>query len=463
MMRSMFSGVAGLKAHQVRMDIIGNNIANVNTLGYKGSRMTFSEIYSQTVRGAGASSGGIGGTNPQQIGLGVTVGSIDVNHAKGSIQTTGSATDMMVDGNGFFVLANDEAAQNKFYSRAGNFVLDSKGFLVAPNGFKVLGMDGKPIQINKSETKNAVPTTKIMLGGNIKFGEEKDYTTTVDVMDSLGKPHMVSVTYSPTIVKTPALPLTAMDPLDPLYDPALGAGNPSVNYSYRKVTFSNADTTPATVFPVATTNLYIKFNQNGDAVKLTTLTQAAGPPITYALPEITVATGNLTIVVPGAANIVIPINDNILYENGVNTPPNKRQIKQYSNSTDVKSVAVDGNTSGTLNSFAIGADGKVTGIFTNGKQDTLATIMLADFDNPAGLMKMGANLFSVTNNSGAARFGAPTSGSMGGLAPGALEMSNVDLAQEFTDMITTQRGFQANSKIITTSDEILGELVNLKR
>jgi flagellar hook protein FlgE len=461
MMRSMFSGVAGLKAHQVRMDIIGNNIANVNTVGYKSSRMTFSEIYSQTVRGAGASNGGIGGTNPQQIGLGVTVGSIDVNMSKGSIQKTESTTDMMVDGNGFFVLANDEAAQNKFYSRAGNFVLDSKGFLVAPNGFKVLGMDGKAIQINKSETKNAVPTTKIMLGGNIKFGEEKAYTTTVDVMDSLGKPHMVSVTYDPDIIKSAGA--VAMDPLDPLYQ-AAPAVNPAVNYSYRKITFTNNDSVPATTVPVAPANLFVKFNQNGDAVKMTALTPVAGPPATFAAPEVAIpAVNNLTIVVPGAANIVIPINDNILYENGVNTVPNKRMLKQYATSTDVKSVAIDGNTSGSLNSFSIGGDGKITGIFTNGKTSELSTIMLADFDNPAGLMKMGANLFSVTNNSGAARFGAPTSGSMGGLAPGALEMSNVDLAQEFTDMITTQRGFQANSKIITTSDEILGELVNLKR
>lgn len=457
MMRSLFSGVSGLKAHQVRMDVIGNNIANVNTVGYKSSKLSFSEIYSQTVRGAGASSGGVGGTNPQQIGLGVTVGSIDVNHSKGSVNRTDSATDIMVDGNGFFVLSNDVNAQNRFFSRAGNFTLDNLGFLVAPNGFKVLGTDGKPVQINKSDSKAATATTKVMLKGNINYNESS-YATTMDVYDSLGKTHTLTVNYGPIDAAT-STPV-AMDTLDPRYQPA-PATNPTTNYSYRRVNFSDGTTT----IP-SDGNLFVKFNENGDAVKLIKLTYTAGPPASYALPETPLtaapAVGNMTLTVPGAAPVVIPISDSLLYENGDMTS-GKRVLHQYAQATDAKSVAIDGNSSGALNSFSISANGEVVGVYTNGEKKTLTTIMLADFDNPAGLMKMGANLFGETNNSGVPKYGSPGSGSLGALAPGALEMSNVDLSQEFSDMIVTQRGFQANSRIITTTDEMLQELVNLKR
>lgn len=457
MMKSMFSGVSGLKTHQVRMDVIGNNIANVNTVGFKSSRMSFQEIYSQTVRGAGSSSGGVGGTNPQQIGLGVTVGSIDVNHAKGSIQRTDAATDIMVDGNGFFVVSNDVNAQNRFFTRAGNFTLDNLGFLVAPNGFKVLGTDGKPVQINKSETKAATASTKMMLKGNINFNESS-YSTTTDVFDSLGKTHTITVNYGPVDAKT-TTPV-AMDTLDPRYD-ATAVPAQTSNYSYRRVNFSDGTTTVP-----ADGNLFVKFNENGDAVKMIKLTYNAGPPATYALPETPLtaapAVSNISINVPGAAAVVIPINDSILYENGDSTS-GKRVLSQYAQTTDAKSVSIDGNSSGSLNSYSIAANGEVVGVFTNGEKKTLSTIMLADFDNPAGLIKMGSNLFGETNNSGVPKYGKPGTGSIGSLAPGALEMSNVDLSQEFTDMITTQRGFQANSKIITTTDEMLQELVNLKR
>lgn len=454
MMRSLFSGVSGLKAHQVRMDVIGNNIANVNTVGYKSSKMSFSEIYSQTVRGAGASSGGIGGTNPQQIGLGVTVGSIDVNHAKGSVNRTDSATDIMVDGSGFFVLSNDVNAENRFFSRAGNFSLDNLGFLVAPNGFKVLGTDNKPVQINKSDSKAATATTKVSLKGNINFNESS-YSTTMDVYDSLGKTHTISVNYG-AIGFTTAAPV-GMDSLDPRFKPAPPA-NPDSNYSYRKLTFTHGTTTVPT-----DGNLFVKFNENGDAVKLIKLTPTGtAPNITYATPEIALPATELNLEVAGAANIVIPVSDDMLYENG-DIASGKRVLKQYAQATDAKSVAIDGNSSGALNSFSISANGEVVGVYTNGEKKTLTTVMLADFDNPAGLMKMGANLFGETNNSGVPKYGSPGTGSFGALAPGALEMSNVDLSQEFSDMIVTQRGFQANSRIITTTDEMLQELVNLKR
>lgn len=446
MMRSLFSGVSGLKAHQVRMDIIGNNIANVNTVGYKSSKMSFSEIYSQTVRGAGASADGIGGTNPQQIGLGVTVGSIDVNHSKGSIQRTDSTTDMMVDGNGFFVVSNDVNAQNRFFTRAGNFTLDSQGYLVASNGFKVLGTDGKPVQINKSDSKGATATTKIQLSGNIN-ASDTSYTTTLKVYDSLGSTHSVSVNFGAIGLSTNSTPAPAMDTEDPRYDASASPAQTS-QYSYRKVNFTVGSTTVPTA-----DNLYIKFNDQGDAVKLCTM---SGTPLAE---DATAPSISLSIAVPGAQAVTIPIDNSIIKD----TTSKKALLHQYSQTTDAKSVALDGNSSGALNSYSISADGKVVGVYTNGEKKELATIMLADFDNAAGLMKMGSNLFGETVNSGIPKYGAPNTGSLGALAPGALEMSNVDLSQEFTDMITTQRGFQANSRIITTTDEMLQELVNLKR
>lgn len=450
MMKSLFSGVSGLKSHQTRMDVIGNNIANVNTVGYKSSRLTFSEIYSQTVRGAGGSSTNMGGTNPQQIGLGVTVGAIDVNHSKGSIQRTDSATDIMVDGNGYFIVSDSDAGLNRFYTRAGNFNVDESGYLVNSNGFKVLGMDNKPVQINKSETKAATATQKLLLSGNISFNETK-YATTVDVYDSLGSTHTVTVNYG-----------------EKVFDSA----NPTISYRQIYFTDEKGIGTPAATPPGP--NLYAKFDASGNPLGLFTLTGSTG---TVAVQTGSVYTPStlgtfvsegpfspisLTMAVPGAADISIPIDNSILYENG-NIASGKTILSQTSQATNAKSVEVGGNAAGSLSSFSISSNGEVVGVFTNGEKQTLSTIQLADFDNPAGLMKIGSNLFSETNNSGAAKTGQPGSGSIGALAPGALEMSNVDLSQEFTDMITTQRGFQANSRIITTTDEMLQELVNLKR
>lgn len=453
-MRSMFSGVSGMKAHVTRMDVIGNNIANVNTVGYKSSKLSFSEIYSQTVRGAGGSSTGLGGTNPQQIGLGVTVGAIDVNHSKGSIQRTDSVTDMMVDGNGFFIVSDGDSGLNRFYTRAGNFTVDEMGYMVTASGFKVLGMDNKPVQINKSATKGAEATGGFYLNGNISANEGA-YTTTMDVYDSLGATHTISVDYGENV--------------------KIGTD------SYRQVYFTNP--IDKKVVP-ADGNLYVKFNSSGEPQGLFKVAGAGataakqvgdpGPPVVtkyvpysagiapYAAPTAIVAGSiALTMLIPGAANLTLPIENNILYKDGNTTK--EKTLKQFAQTTDVKSVEMGGNAAGSLKSFSVSANGEVVGVFTNGKSETLSTIQLADFDNPAGLMKMGNNLFSATNNSGAAKTGKPGAGSLGSLAPGALEMSNVDLSSEFTDMITTQRGFQANSRIITTTDEMLQELVNLKR
>lgn len=450
MMRSMYSGVSGLQVHQVKMDVIGNNISNVNTVGFKGSKVTFSEVFSQTIKGAGAPQEGRGGTNPQQVGLGAGLGAITVQHSKGSTQRTDNATDIMIDGNGFFIVTADASAQNVFYTRAGNFSLDKLGYMVNPNGYKLLDSDGVPIQVNKSETKNATATTKSELKGNLNFNydaaedfaaDNSIYTTTLDVYNSVGNTSTIEVKFGEKLTTDP------------------GGGS---NMSYRTVEISAAgastigDLTPMTASSTSTGQLFAEFDANGNFTRLVHDVAIDANKYVTATVDYTTAGGAtaspLTIVVAGADPVQITI-DNDMFDG----------MTHYAQTSDLKAVAIDGNSAGSLDSFAISSSGEVVGTFTNGERKTLATVGLADFDNAPGLMKVGGNLYTDTPNSGTPKSGEPGTGSFGSLTPGALEMSNVDLSQEFTDMITTQRGFQANSRVITTTDEMLQELVNLKR
>ncbi|MEA1975130.1 MAG: flagellar hook-basal body complex protein, partial [Bacillota bacterium] len=211
-------------------------------------------------------------------------------------------------------------------------------------------------------------------------------------------------------------------------------------------------------------DLYVLFNEEGQIVDFV---RANSDPTAWDSNDSTTTdltgpyTGALVIDLPGADDLDLVIDRKMFFQNGNETK--SRTFTQYSQETDAKTVAFDGNSAGSINSFNISSKGEVVGVFTNGERETLAVITLADFDNPAGLEKIGSNMFIDTNNSGVPKYGQPSTGSFGSLNPGALEMSNVDLAKQFTEMITTQRGFQANSRVISTSDEILQELVNLKR
>ncbi|HQI16462.1 MAG TPA: flagellar hook-basal body complex protein, partial [Bacillota bacterium] len=178
MMRSMFSGVSGLRAHQLKMDTIGNNIANVNTVGYKSQRATFQEVFNQTLRGAGSPQAGKGGTNPQQVGLGISLSSIDTFHIRGAVQRTDNLTDLAINGDGFFILSNSADGLSRSYTRAGNFSLDDDGNLVAANGYRVLGYMVDPdtnvlksqlegIKISKSEMVAAKKTSYANFEGNL--------------------------------------------------------------------------------------------------------------------------------------------------------------------------------------------------------------------------------------------------------------------------------------------------------
>ncbi|WP_432665051.1 flagellar hook protein FlgE [Wukongibacter baidiensis] len=442
MMRSMYSGVSGLRTHQTKMDIIGNNIANVNTVGFKRSSITFKEIFAQTISGAGAPQGGRGGTNPQQIGLGVGVGSISVNHTQGTVQSTGYTTDLMVDGNGYFIVSGDANAQSHYYTRAGNFDFDQEGNFVTPSGYKVLDKNLEPIKLNRSEIKPATATTGIELNGNINI-DDATASTVVKVYDSLGDTHNLTIDFG------------AVNKY---------AGPPA--YSTRQVTIT--DEAGTVMYGGTGAERYIRFNSSG-VCEARNADPTATPPVVfnsglYSDAAGTAAVGpagtpeTFTLSYPGADDITIAMSPDV-FVNDDNEPI----LNQVSGESDVKGVQLSGRSAGTLDGYYIATTGEIFGTFTNGEDKVLATIGLVDFDNPAGLLKIGGNLFIDSPNSGTPKYGAPMTGSFGDLKPGSLEMSNVDLSLEFTEMITAQRGFQANSRIITTTDEMLQELVNLKR
>ena len=462
MMRSMFSGVSSLRAHQLRMDVIGNNIANVNTVGFKASSVSFAETFSQTLRGASSSSDSRGGTNPMQVGLGATNAAIAVNHTKGSIQRTDVATDLMIDGSGFFMVSSDKNGQNMFYTRAGNFAMDEQGYMVTPDGFFVLDVNKKAIQVNMSDTKNATATDRLTLVGNLNV-DDGDYTTTVDVYDSLGDIQTLNINFLGDALRSdPTTPITLAAPMD-AYDPLNVAPDGTVtaaphNYSFKRMNITNADGTITEPDP-ATTALYAMFNENGEIVDLVSVAPADDP--TNPATTLTSYSATFNIGIAGASIIDLAISRDMFFANG--DPTKSRVFTQVSKASDAKGVQLEGISAGSIDTFNISSKGEIIGIYTNGERKVLQVLGLVDFDNPAGLEKIGGNLFQNTPNSGVPKYGAPATGSFGSVTPGALEMSNVDLAAQFTDMITTQRGFQANSRVITTSDEILQELVNLKR
>jgi flagellar hook protein FlgE len=416
MMRSLFSGVSGLKNHQVRMDVIGNNIANVNTMAFKAGRVTFKEGFAQMLQGASRPQDGVGGTNPRQVGLGVQVGSVDTLFGQGNVETTGLTTDLAIQGDAFFVVAR---GNEKFYTRAGNFQLDSEGRLVsATNGFRVQGLSAQEGELSRTNGDIRLPlgqqttassTSQVTVGGNldataIPGTAAATVDTSITVFDSQGRKHELTVTFTKTADNT----------WDWVADPAgLGLPPGSISNGSGTVTF---DGTGRMVAP--TTNPELGFTPAGAAAMTITLDLGGGS-----------------------------ING----------------LTQFAGSSSAMAREQNGYTSGTLLNFVIDRGGLITGAFSNGNTQVLGQIALAEFNNPGGLERLGDNLYTTSANSGDAVVGVASGSGGSVIMSGALEMSNVDLTQEFTSMIIAQRGFQANGRVITSTDEMLQEVVNLKR
>lgn len=570
MMRSLYSGVAGLKTHQSRMDVIGNNIANVNTTAYKSSSMTFSELMSQTTQkasGANATTG-VGGTNAKQIGLGVKAGAINTAiTTQGSAQSTGNPFDIMITGDNFFVVSN---GSENFFTRDGSFYVDGAGNLaMTSTGYNVMGWGVDETTGNiKQDTVTAL---RIMSAANMTYPPEattqanisgildendKDVTSAngktvnLNFFDARGYSYTAKFTFKQSGGdKTNEYSMELNKILDStgaeIDISKLKFGNRSQQKMETKVTL-NTDAykwdgkvlkTKDGTTEVA--NLADIFNQDGSLI--TPQDDAAAQKQQKALDAIAKAYGyegstdeflnlyitstenkdkQLTIqdllgnMMAGKMTDVLPADGSAItmegrYFEGTTVVFNKDTAKLESvggsttnlginaafsqlggNFSDItidlsectnydnKGTSTIGATSGDLDGPGTGCgrrlgdmigvsiqkDGMIYASYDNGMTKLLGQIATAAFANASGLEKEGDNLYSATLNSGEFDgIGVDITAGGGYMSTGQLEMSNVDLSSEFTEMITTQRGFQANSRIITVSDTLLEELTNLKR
>ncbi len=679
MMRSLFAGVSGLRNHQVRMDVIGNNIANVNTIGYKAARVTFEESLAMTLQGATMPTSNYGGTNPVQVGLGMSVGTIDTILNQGSLQATGQQTDLAISGNGYFVLSD---GQRYFFTRAGAFQFDANGRLVNPsNGLVVQGRmaDARGRISSTSAIQDIVlpfgqkvparATTKITFTGNLNAGEkplgtitktapflaveeasdntdvadlyargdtnsfitgmvsgvttvtvndgttEKTYTYVsqdsgvgnsefntlqdliaeinqdfsgslkltltssgaIQVEDLSGSEHTVTFTSNSAALQS------ALAAANGTVDSSAGKTALTDEFSHRateneelsKIRNSVGESlgiqtgdvinigaivggqeVSGTLNVTASTTLGDLANAIKSAFQITNSTgvyvDEKGSLVIHGDPGESYAIEGVSIRISGntkfntacvvneiqkaqdvthSASITVydelgkehvvtltftktdvenqwrwqatlagdeiissgntgTINFNsdgslnsFLYDNGLTSfkfDPNNgasfmeivfdagelggfNGITQFASPSTAVASSQDGYPNGDLTTINIDETGKITGIFSNGVTQTLAQIALAVFNNPSGLLRSGENMYQVSANSGPAVLGLAGESVQAKIVPGHLEMSNVDLAEEFTNMIVAQRGFQANARVITTTDDLLNELVNLKR
>jgi flagellar hook protein FlgE len=410
-LRSMFSAISGLRAHQTKMDVTGNNIANVNTVGFKSSTTVFQDALSQVIRAGGAPAADRGGTNPAQVGLGVKVAAITTNWTQGATQSTGRSTDFMIEGDGFFVT---RSGTEQLFTRAGSFDFDGSGRLVTPDGSVLQGWmadaagvvnPNGPIgdlSVPYGQIVNPLQSSSGVVEGNLPAGA------------TVGESVQTGIT---------------------MYD-SQGVAQ-KIFYNFTKV--AAADTWELDIVhedgTVLVNNAAVAFDAAG------VLTTPAAPgtlaPFTPPLATYPSWTSAVTIDLSG--------------------------LSQFGGANTITAPEQNGYALGSLQSFQLGNDGTIMGVYSNGLRQPLGKLALASFNNPGGLEKAGSSSFRVGDNSGVANVGVAGIGGRGVLNSGALEMSNVDLAEEFTGLIVAQRGFQANSRVITSSDEILQDLVNLKR
>lgn len=439
LVRSLSTGSSSLKAHQQRFDVISNNLANANTIGFKSARVSFADQFSQVQKYGSApdASGGrgMGGTNPMQIGLGVKVGSIQNNMNQGSIESTGRSLDMALNGDGFFVY---QMNGREMFSRAGAIVRDSQGMLVDANsgaylkGYNVqydntgrMIKDGNNINVLDRKADNlSIPpdivsqpkqTQTATVTGNLDSSLTTGQTRTasITIFDNTGAPRDLALTFTKTATPNQ-------------FTIAAEIGGNNVTIGAGNLTF-RADGTLQTPTSINITAA------NLNAAMGATLFDATTPK-------------NLTI------NLQDPNN------------PISGSLTQFSGNSTATISNQDGYRTGDLVGLEVDPQGKILGSFTNGQTEILGQVVIAKFTNSEGLMKEGGNFFMPTANSGVANIG--TAGEIfpsTTIAGRSLEQSNVDLTEQFTDMISTQRAFEAASRTVTVSDQLLQEINQLKR
>jgi len=443
---ALYSGVSGLNTNSQAMSVIGNNLANTNTVGFKGSRTVFSDLLASTVFGSGGTS---------QVGRGVGMSKVDNIFSQGTFESTETSTDVAIEGEGFFLL-KETGSDSIYYSRAGAFRFDEDGYLVNPEGFQVQGQeyndageiqpgDPKAIQVQSQGLIPAQATTDLVLNTNLDSGavippaldfedpllpydpttnpidvDTTTYISSTQCYDSLGEEHLVTLYFRKSANNTWDVHWTAED-----------------------ITGLSLNANPETPLAAAAPSgpVPLTFSQDGKILDQNGVT-SDNPlfiPIKATLPALDFQNG---------AN---PVNITIEFD-----------TTQFNNASRVISQNQNGFSAGNLTSVVINSDGDIVASYSNGEQKKKAALSLAKFTNPNGLDLAGSNLFQATTASGAPRVGLPGP-ELGKVFTNSLEQSNVDMGKEFVNMISIQRGFQANSKIITTVDELLGELINLKR
>lgn len=413
MIRSMSTALSGLRNHQVMIDVVGNDIANISTIGFKGSVAIFSDVLSQTLNGVQAPGAATAGTNPSQIGLGSRLVGTQQSFTQGAVQRTERNSDVAIQGDGFFVIGNDD---EQLYTRAGSFNLDAMGRLATIGGTLVKGWQSGPNGI--IDTNGAIGTIEIRVGDLLP----PDQTTTVGIGGNLS---------------ADAAPGTAVTMSTLTYDQQGLAV--ALNLTFTKdLLLTNQWTVSATAngAPVALTDNVVTFDANGE------LTAPADR--------------NVNIAGGAVAGMPTPLSLTLGTANG------PARLTQFAGGSSASINQQNGSAAGSLQSFNISPDGVILGSYSNGRTRPIGQLAMAVFSNPGGLERI-AGSWRSTPNSGLAQIGAAGTSGRGIMLAGSLEMSNVDLAEEFTRLIVAQRGFQGNARVITASDEVLQEVVNLKR
>ena len=432
MLSSFYSGISGLAAYGNAMSVIGNNIANMNTVGFKSSRVAFADLYNMALSHAAGGS--------LQVGRGVRMSSINRLFTQGSLETTGSATDMAIQGDGFFILS-DRTGSGTYYTRSGHFIFDKDGDLVNPEGYAVQGWAIDPntgirtgalgplsfstAAVPASATQNVNVSVNLDSNATVDPGgggafdptdpeNTSNYSTSLSVYDSLGNSHVVTIYF---------------------YKAALGSWTWHACVDGSEITGG----VPG----------QLEIEAQG------TLTFDTAGALTA---DVTLASDFDFL---GAAQ-----DQNITFDFGTSVAEGGAGLDgttQFAGTPSTYILTQDGYASGLLEGLILDTEGVLTGIFSNGQTQTLSQIALARFPSPWGLEGIGSNLFVESNQSGQPLINPPGTSGLGTIASNSLEMSNVDLAAEFVDMMRMQQAFTANSKVITTTDQMLAEVVNLKR
>lgn len=411
---AFYASLSGLSSNANALGVIGNNLANLNTTGYKSSTASFEDMFNAALGGSGTQGNG----NPMQIGMGANLGSISQDFSQGSPQASGTVTNMALQGSGFFTLRS--TAGTSLYTRAGNFTVDKNGYLVDPSGNSVMGWNAVggtvtanstpvPIFVNPGATSPPVATSTVGNTTNLDAtaATNTTFTTPIAIYDSLGESHNLQITYTKT-------------------------ANPG-EWSCAVTTDGGATVSG---YPSASSNL-IQFDSAGKLISPTTN------------PTLTISTW------PSGATSPANFTVDIFNASGTSN------LTSYSSPSATTATTQNGYAAGSVASMAVDQTGTLVGTFTNGQTMPLAQVAVTTFANANGLQKQGENSYTMTLASGAPVVGAAASGGRGSVLGANLESSNVDVATEFTKLIVNQNGYQANSRVITTANTLLQTVIGL--